>query len=86
LDGKGTRAGVPIKASRFYDKPTLKKLEKKFAANEIKRQTDKSRIKNAIDNVFLKNNIIILPQLGKQLQKEGLIQSCDKMLRGWFTV
>lgn len=77
LDGKGTRVGVPIKASRFHDKPTLKKLEKKFAANEIRRQTDKSRIKTVIDMAFMKNNIIILPQLVKQLQKEGI----DTVLR-----
>lgn len=77
LDEKGNRVGVPIKASRFYDKPTLKNLEKKFAVNEIKRQLDKSRIKNAIDTAFLKNNIIILPQLVKQLQKEGI----DTVLR-----
>ncbi|MUV04997.1 hypothetical protein GN157_14870 [Flavobacterium rakeshii] len=77
LDEKGNRVGVPIKASRFYDKPTMKSLEKKFAVNEIKRQSDKSRIKNVIDTVFLKNNIIILPQLIKQLQKEGI----DTVLR-----
>ena len=72
LDEKGNRVGVPIKASRLYDKPTMKNLEKKYADNNIKRQPDKSRIKNAIDTVFLKNNIIILPQLVKQLQKEGI--------------
>jgi hypothetical protein len=72
LDEKGNHIGVPIKASMFYEKPTLKNLEKKFAINEIKRQTDKSRIKNAIDTAFLKSNIIILPQLVKQLQKEGI--------------
>ncbi|MUV02280.1 relaxase/mobilization nuclease domain-containing protein [Flavobacterium rakeshii] len=72
LDEKGNRVGVPIKASRFYDKPTLKNLEKKFAANEIKRQPDKSRIKTVIDMAFMKNNIIILAQLVKQLQKEGI--------------
>ncbi len=77
LDEKGNRVGVPIKASRFYDKPTLKNLEKKFEINEIKRQPDKSRIKIAIDTVFLKTNIIILPQLVKQLQKEGI----DTVLR-----
>ena len=77
LDVKGNRVGVPIKASHFYDKPTLKNLEKKFAANDIKRQTDKIRIKNAIDVAFLKNNIIILPQLVKQLQKDGI----DTVLR-----
>ena len=77
LDEKGNRIGVPMKASRFYDKPTLKNLEKKFAVNEIKRQPDKSRIKNAIDTIFIKNNIIILPQLIKHLQKEGI----DTVLR-----
>lgn len=77
LDKKGNSVGVPIKASQFYDKPTLKNLEKKFSVNEIKRQQDKSRIKTAIDTAFLKNNIIILPQLVKQLQKEGV----DTVLR-----
>jgi hypothetical protein len=77
LDKKGNREGVPIKASMFYDKPTLKNLEKKYATNEIKRLPDKSRIKTAIDTAFLKNNIIILPQLVKQLQKEGI----DTVLR-----
>lgn len=86
LDEKGNRVGVPIKASRFYDKPTLTNLEKKFAANEIKRQPDKSRIKTSIDSVFLNGKIIILPQLIKQLQKEGidtvLRQNAERMVYG----
>lgn len=86
LDEKGNCVGVPIKASQFYNKPTLNNLEKKFAVNEIKRQPDKSRIKNAIDTAFLKNSIIILPQFVKQLQKEGidtvLHQNDDGLLYG----
>ncbi|MUV02318.1 relaxase/mobilization nuclease domain-containing protein [Flavobacterium rakeshii] len=86
LDEKGNRVGIPIKASMFYDKPTLKNLEKRFSVNEITRQPDKSRIRNAIDLVFLKNNIIILPQLIKQLQKEGidtvLRQNAEGMIYG----
>jgi hypothetical protein len=77
LDEKGNRVSIPIKASLFYDKPTLKNLEKKFTANEINRQPDKSRIKTVIDMAFMKNNIIFLPQLVKQLQKEGI----DTVLR-----
>jgi len=77
LDEKGNRVSIPIKASLFYDKPTLKNLEKKFTANEINRQQDKSRIKTSIDTAFLKNNIITLPQLVKHLQKEGI----DTVLR-----
>lgn len=72
LDEKGNRVGVPIKASSFYDKPTIKNLEKKFAINEITRQSEKSRIKTAIDIAFMKDNIIVLPQLIKALGKEGI--------------
>ena len=77
LDEKGNRVSIPIKASLFSDKPTLKNLEKKFTANEITRQPDKTRIKNAINTALLKNNLIILPQLVKQLQKEAI----DTVLR-----
>ncbi|MCO6147904.1 relaxase/mobilization nuclease domain-containing protein [Flavobacterium sp. NRK1] len=77
LDEKGNRVGVPIKASQFYEKPTLTNLEKKFTANKIKRQPDKSRIKTSIDSAFLNGKVIILPQLMKQLQKEGI----DTVLR-----
>lgn len=77
LDEKGNRVGVPIKASMFYDKPTFKNVEKKFTTNEIKRQPDKSRIKTSIDSAFLNGKVIILPQLMKQLQKEGI----DTVLR-----
>ena len=77
LDEKGNRVGVPIKASMFYDMPTLKKLEKKFAANDIKRKPDKFRIKISIDSASGNGKIIILPQLVKQLQKDGI----DTVLR-----
>ena len=38
LDEKGNTIGVPIKASSFHNKPTLKYLEERFAANETARQ------------------------------------------------
>ncbi|AYD47311.1 relaxase/mobilization nuclease domain-containing protein [Arachidicoccus soli] len=34
LDDKGKRVGIPIKASSFYNKPTLKFLEERFVINE----------------------------------------------------
>ena len=52
-------------------------MVKKFSFDKIKRQPDKARIKTAIDKAFLKNNIIILPELVKHLQKEGI----DTVLR-----
>lgn len=55
LDAAGNKIGVPIKASLIYSKPTLKNLEKKFEENEIKRQTDKQKLKTSIDWVFSKS-------------------------------
>lgn len=49
LDANGNKTGVPIKASSIYCKPTLKNLEQKFAENEIRRNPDKQKLKNAID-------------------------------------
>jgi hypothetical protein len=52
LDEKGNKIGVPIKASLFYFKPTLKNLEKQFPENKIKREPDKQKLKNMIDWVL----------------------------------
>lgn len=49
LDKDGQKAGVPIKASSIYSKPTLDNLEKKFAENEQRREPDKKHLKNVID-------------------------------------
>ena len=35
LDEHGEKVGAPIKASDFYNKPTLKFLEERFALNEV---------------------------------------------------
>ncbi|MGH2642976.1 MAG: relaxase/mobilization nuclease domain-containing protein, partial [Chitinophagaceae bacterium] len=37
LDEQGNPVGVPIKASSFFNKPTLKSLEEKFLSNEDRR-------------------------------------------------
>lgn len=56
LDEQGNKVGVPIKASSFFVKPTLKFLEEKFAANKLAKDDPKAklRLKNAIDLYFLK--------------------------------
>ncbi len=73
LDVEGKSVGVPIKASDFYNKPTLKFLEEKFVANDPLRQTYKSRVKNAIDWALLKNEKHTLQSLIQALNKEGII-------------
>ncbi|KQX10229.1 relaxase/mobilization nuclease domain-containing protein [Flavobacterium sp. Root420] len=72
LDQEGNPIGVPIKASSFYNKPTLKFLEEKFKVNTTRNATDKSRVKNAIDIALLKEKNFSLNDLAKQLEKEGI--------------
>ena len=72
LDEKGNTIGVPIKASSFHNKPTLKYLEERFAANETARNSHKARVKNAIDITLLKNKNYSVQDLIKSLQKDGI--------------
>jgi hypothetical protein len=53
LDEQGNKVGTPIKASAFYNKPTLPSLEQKFKENEALRQQFKSRLKTKIDWTIL---------------------------------
>jgi hypothetical protein len=72
LDKDGNKVGVPIKASDFYSKPTLKYLEEKYAPNEAVRQPHKTRVKNGIDLYFFKRSGKSLPDLIKALEKDGI--------------
>jgi hypothetical protein len=49
LDDEGNRVGVPIKASHFLLKPTLKHLEQRFAANQSLRESSRERLHTAIE-------------------------------------
>lgn len=71
LDAEGNPVGVPIKASLFYNQPTLKSLQEKFKENEAKRMPHKTQIKNAID-MFLAAKKATLPELIKTLEKQGI--------------
>jgi len=69
LDQNGKPIGVPIKASAFHNKPTLKFLGEKFRVN--KPITHSKRIKNGIDLALL-NNKPTLSGLTKALEKQGI--------------
>lgn len=71
LDEDGKPVGVPIKASDFYNKPTLKFLEEKYNLNNTKRQPFKARVKNEIDQA-LAGKKPALDELIKQLEKKGI--------------
>jgi len=68
LDGNGNKIGIPIKASLFHNKPTLKFLEERFRINEKSRHPDKKKLKAAIDWALSKSSRTL----------EGLIQSLRK--------
>ena len=71
LDADGNPIGVPIKASLFFNNPTLKSLQEKFKENEAKRMPHKSRVKNAID-MFLTGKKATLQDLIIALEKQGI--------------
>lgn len=49
LDERGKSIGVPIKASSFHSKPTLKNLERRFKENELEKDQYKMNLRRKID-------------------------------------
>jgi len=82
LDPKGNKVGVPIKASDFYNKPTLKFLEERFVVNEKERKPHKARVKNTIDLLLMKQSRIGLDGLIKGLEKESIQTVLRQNLEG----
>jgi hypothetical protein len=71
LDEQGNKVGVPVKASDFHFKPTLKYLAEKFVVNAIGKDQHKTRLKNTIDMALL-GRALSLNALIIALQKEGV--------------
>ena len=72
LDKDSKPIGVPIKASEFYSRPTLKFLEEKFRVNETKKQYGKSQVKNALRQAFYDERMISLERLSERLKDEAI--------------
>jgi hypothetical protein len=72
LDQNSKPIGVPIKASEFYSRPTLKFLEEKFRINESKKQYCKSRVRNALRQAFLNERITSVGKLSERLKDESI--------------
>lgn len=71
LDADGNKVGVPIKASDFYGKPTLKNLREKFESNKVSREKAKARLKTSVDLALLHGGMG-LDELIQRLKKEGI--------------
>ncbi|NQX42347.1 Relaxase/Mobilisation nuclease domain-containing protein [Pedobacter steynii] len=72
LDAKGISVGVPVKASSFYSKPTLRNLEQKFEGNAEKRKQYKVNLKQRIDQVFGKYSNITRSRFEEEAGKLGI--------------
>jgi len=72
LNERGEKVGVPIKASDFYNKPTLSFLQEQFKLNEPQKAIHKSRLKNAIDFALLKKDNQTLKSLVTALGRDGI--------------
>lgn len=85
LDEQGNKVGIPIKASDFDFKPTLKFLAEKFSDNLTGRDQHQARLRNTIDLALLRDDLS-LTGLIQALQKDGIDtvmwQNQDKMICG----
>lgn len=72
LDQNSKPIGVPIKASEFYSRPTLKFLEEKFKTNEADKESCKKYVKNAIKLAFFREDITSPEKLSKALERDSI--------------
>ncbi len=72
LDQNSKPIGVPIKASEFYSRPTLKFLEEKFKVNETKKQYCKSHLRNSLRQAFFDERITSVQRLSERLKDEAI--------------
>lgn len=82
LDQNSKPVGVPIKASEFYSRPTLKFLEGKFKTNDAEKESCKKFVKNAIKLAFYRENIFSPEKLSKILEGESIHMILRKSSEG----
>jgi hypothetical protein len=72
LDKEGKIVGTPIKASAFYNKPTIKNLEKIFGQNLVQKEELKRHLKREVGWIFYVHKNINLYDFNRQLQKNSI--------------
>lgn len=82
LDQNSKPIGVPIKASDFYNKPTLKFLDERFKINEIKKQSSKNYLKNAIREALFYKKVISAEKLATGVESKGIHMVLRKNAEG----
>ncbi len=69
IDSNGKAVGVPIKASAFYNRPTLKNLQKYFDKGFEKRMPFRSRLKNTVDRILTDQHLTLKAFVDHMAQK-----------------
>ncbi|KAF2335379.1 relaxase/mobilization nuclease domain-containing protein [Flavobacterium ginsenosidimutans] len=82
LDQKSKPIGVPIKASEFYSRPTLKFLEEKFKTNDLEKESFKKYVKNAVNVAFCRETIFSPEKLSRILESESIHMILRKSREG----
>lgn len=72
LDTEGNHVGVPIKASSLAGGPTLKRLEKKFADNQIRKKAFREPLKKTIDEIFANGKVINRENFIAELNRKNI--------------
>jgi len=72
VDKERQKVGLPIKASSFFSKPTLKNLEAKFISNEKIRKELKGKTKAVVDRVLNNHSAISKEKFIERLKKNGI--------------
>jgi hypothetical protein len=71
INSEGKGLNTYIKASALASKPTLKNLERRFAANVTLREADRTRVTTAIDWALFKKSLDF-DALGQALERGGI--------------
>ena len=72
IDRKGTRVGVPIKASSIIGKPTMKALEGQFKLGSILKKAVTPETRDVIESVLASRRCTSLEAFQKQLGKKNI--------------
>lgn len=76
LDKAGRKIGVPIKASDIYKEPILKRVERKFAVNAVKKAGLLGKVKHVVDAAFSQSNSA--KELAEKLKRRGIDLHIDQ--------
>ena len=74
IDQHGRSVGVPIKASDFHFKPTLRALQERFSAGKLAREKHAVRLRNTIDKAIASGYLQdLFSSLQAELKSDGVV-------------